>query len=183
MTDTGITPSHTTRTGFRLPKPTANQIWVTVALVIYTYFTYHILRENDWVPHFRIDLTPLLETSLAIQIHVAAAVTTFSIGLVLMFAKKGFGFHRTLGWSWVAAMAVTAISSFFISTISPVHFSPIHALSAWTLIALPMGVAAVRRGDVKKHRKEMTSMFVRGMLIAGLFTFLPGRLMFSLFFG
>jgi hypothetical protein len=36
--------------------------------------------------------------------------------------------------------------------------------------------------QIAAHRKQMTDMFVGGMLIAGLFTFLPGRLMWSLFF-
>jgi uncharacterized membrane protein len=59
---------------------------------------------------------------------------------------------------------------------------PIHALSAWTLVALPMGIAAIRARNIRAHRMTMTSMFVGGMLIAGLFTVMPGRLLWTVFF-
>ena len=79
-------------------------------------------------------------------------------------------------------MALTAGSSFLISSFTQTYFSPIHALSAWTLIGLPMGIAAVRRKKIADHRKKMTEMFVGGMVIAGMFSFLPGRLMWDTFF-
>ncbi|MEL6664748.1 MAG: DUF2306 domain-containing protein [Pseudomonadota bacterium] len=155
-----------------------------LAFAIYLVVSHFILAaQPDLNPHFRIDLSPLLEAPLQIQIHVAGALSAFFIGLVLLAAPKGFRFHKTLGWTWIVAMSVTAVSSFFITGIFQNAYSPIHALSAWTLIGLPFGVAAIRRRDVKKHRQTMTGMFLGGMAIAGLFTFLPGRLMWSLFIG
>ena len=97
-------------------------------------------------------------------------------------ARRGGGLHKTLGWTWVIAMAVTALSSFFITGLNGSFFSWIHGLSAWTLIGLPAGIHAIRNKDVKKHAKNMTGMFLGAMIIAGLFTFLPGRFMWSLFF-
>jgi len=79
-------------------------------------------------------------------------------------------------------MSVTAISSFFITGLMGSSYSPIHALSAWTMIGLPFGIAAIRRRDVQQHRRSMTGMFVGGMVVAGLFSFLPGRLMWHIFF-
>lgn len=79
-------------------------------------------------------------------------------------------------------MSITAISSFFITGIMGSTYSPIHALSAYTMLGLPFGIAAVRRRNIPKHRKDMTGMFVGAMVIAGLFSFLPGRLMWSLVF-
>ncbi|MBI1339474.1 DUF2306 domain-containing protein [bacterium] len=128
------------------------------------------------------DLSPLAAAPIFLKAHVAGAVGAFVVGLVLLSARKGFGLHRTLGWTWVALMAVTAGSSFFLTGLMGSSYSPIHLLSAWTLIGLPMGVAAVRRRDIASHRKQMTGMFVGGMAVAGLFTFLPGRMMWSLFF-
>ena len=133
--------------------------------------------------HFRIDLTPILQAPGIIQMHVLGAVTAFTVGLVLLLAPKGFRLHKTLGWIWVAAMGTTAISSFFITGLNGTAYSPIHALSAWTVIMLPFGIAAIRKRDVKSHSKRLTSMYLGGMGVAGLFSFLPGRLMFSLFFG
>ena len=113
---------------------------------------------------------------------MAGATLSFAIGCVLLAGVKGRAMHRTLGYVWVAAMAVTAISSFFLQSINPGSFSFIHALSAWTMIVLPMGLAAARRKNIAKHRKEMTGLFMGGLLVAGLFSFLPGRLMWHLFF-
>lgn len=46
-----------------------------------------------------------------------------------------------------------------------------------------MAIYAVRRGKVQAHRRAMTGMFVGGLLVAGALTFLPGRLMWAIFFG
>lgn len=113
--------------------------------------------------------------------HMTAAFLALGIGTALMIGVKGSAAHRTLGYTWVAAMAFTAVSSFWIQTSG--HFSFIHFLSGWTTIALPLGVAFARRREVRRHARMMTSVFVGGLLIAGLLTFLPGRLMFTLFFG
>lgn len=155
-------------------------IWA--ALAIYAVASIWILAGANAVPRFRFDPTPLIESGVAIQVHVAAAVLTLAIGTGLMFAPKGFRFHRTAGWAWVASMAVTAGSSFFITAIFQTHYSPIHALSAWTMIGLPMGIAAIKRRDIASHRKAMTDMFVGGMLLAGLFSLLPGRMLWHVFF-
>ena len=68
-------------------------------------------------------------------------------------------------------------------SINPGGFSLIHLLSGWTIISLPMAIYAVRRGKVQAHRRAMTGMFVGGLLVAGALTFLPGRLMWAIFFG
>ena len=161
--------------GWSWPLIIAGGIYVGVTQAILSGYPETDIR-------FRLSLDPILAASFAIQLHVVAATTCFCVGLVLLMAPKGFGFHKTLGWTWVAAMAITALSSFFITGIMGNAYSPIHALSAWTLIGLPFGIAAIRRRDVKKHRDSMTGMFVGGMAIAGLFTFLPGRIMWDVFF-
>jgi uncharacterized membrane protein len=35
---------------------------------------------------------------------------------------------------------------------------------------------------VQAHRRAMTGMFVGGLIVAGALTFLPGRLMWAIFF-
>lgn len=165
-----------------LKKVSKNTWIIGGALTVYAGISTAILIDAGAVPHFRIDLSPVLTAGTAIQVHVTAAVTTLAIGTFLMFAPKGFRLHRTFGWAWVIAMALTAGSTFFIQAIFQNAYSPIHALSAWTLLGLPFGIAAVKRRDVKKHRKMMTDMFVGGMLIAGLFSLLPGRMMWHVFF-
>lgn len=120
---------------------------------------------------------------LAIKIHLTAAVTALLIGIALMMRVKGTGLHKVLGWTWVIAMGVTAVSSLFIRELNHGHFSFIHLLSGWTIVGLPGAVYAIKRGKVATHRKAMTGMFVGGLLLAGLFAFLPGRLLWALVLG
>ncbi|MEO1642808.1 MAG: DUF2306 domain-containing protein [Pseudomonadota bacterium] len=159
-------------------------VWVIgIAAAIYAGVYVMILASNPNVsPKFRLSAEPLLNTGPIIQVHVAGAMSAFIIGTVLMLGPKGRGYHRPLGWIWVIAMAVTAISSFFITGLMGKWYSPIHALSAWTVLALPFAVAAVRRRKIKEHRKAMTGMFFGGIIIAGLFSFLPGRVMWHMLF-
>ena len=129
------------------------------------------------------NLSLLRGAPLVIQLHVAAASTALLIGAGLMMGPKGTTIHRSLGWTWVIAMMTTAISSFFIHTINPGGFSPIHALSAYVSIGVPMAVAFARRHNIRAHRRMMTGNFLFGLIVAGAFTLVPGRLMWKVFFG
>jgi uncharacterized membrane protein len=120
---------------------------------------------------------------IQIQIHVAAVSTALAVGIALMLGLKGNTVHRTLGWIWVVAMATAAISSLFIHRSNPGGFSFLHLFAGWTLIALPMGVFAARKHNVRLHGRTMTGLFVGGLLIAGAFAFMPGRLMWQIAFG
>ena len=121
--------------------------------------------------------------SPVIQAHVMAAVAAFGLGLILFLNRKGSRFHKLMGWTWVGLMATTAGSSLFITGLNGDHYSLIHGLTAFTLLMLPIGVMAARRHDVVRHRRTMTGLFLGALIVAGAFTFLPGRLMWSLFFG
>ena len=122
------------------------------------------------------------DAGLAIQIHLACAVAAFVIGAILLLGAKGTLSHRTLGWIWAGAMGATAISSFFIHSIRPGGLSLIHALSGWVVVALPAGLYAARRHNVRMHRRAMTGLYFGGMFVAGGFAFLPGRLLGQVFF-
>jgi uncharacterized membrane protein len=80
-------------------------------------------------------------------------------------------------------MMTVAVSSLFIQLINNGHFSYIHLLSGWTILTLPLGVAFARRHKVKPHARMMTGLFTGGLILAGLFAFFPGRLMWQVFFG
>lgn len=129
------------------------------------------------------DLGLIARQTPVLQLHILAACLALLIGLVLLVGEKGSGLHRTLGWLWAVAMATVAISSIFIRDINGGVFSWIHLLTGWTLIILPMGLYAARRHRVAAHRRHMTGLFVGALVIAGMFTFLPGRLMWRVFLG
>lgn len=137
---------------------------------------------SPWRPHLpRLDL--LAHAPLAIQVHVATVVSALGVGLVLMSGVKGSRLHRTLGWGFVTFMAVTAIASLFIHEVNRHGFSLLHLFTGWTLIALPVGMAAARRHKVHLHARMMTGLFTGGLIVAGVIAFLPGRLMWRVFFG
>ncbi|KPP85963.1 MAG: putative membrane protein [Rhodobacteraceae bacterium HLUCCO07] len=128
-------------------------------------------------------LTPFFDSSLVVQLHIVTALAALAIGPVALMRRRRDRLHRTLGYVWVTAMAVTALSSFFIYTIRILGpFSPIHALSAATLVLLWVGIGHIRAGRVADHRRTMLSLYVFGMGIPGLFTLLPGRIMNAILF-
>ncbi len=129
-------------------------------------------------------LVPLLSAAPVIQIHAFAAIAAFGLGIVQLVAPKGALPHRSLGWLWVCLMAGVALSSFWIHTIRTFgDFSLIHVLSIVTLVALPAAVLDARRHRVAKHARGMRILFVAALLIAGIFTFMPGRIMHDVAFG
>ncbi|QCI68727.1 DUF2306 domain-containing protein [Phreatobacter stygius] len=122
-------------------------------------------------------LAPLLAAPVMIQIHAIAALALIPLTLAQFMRRKGGSAHRVLGWSWVVLMAIVAISSFWIHSIRLIGpFSPIHILSLITLFGLFGAIIARRRGDIARHRRIMM-MVTGGWVAAGLFAFLPGRVM------
>jgi uncharacterized membrane protein len=131
-------------------------------------------------------LDPLLAAPLVVQLHAFAAMAAFVLGIVQFTAPKGTLPHRTLGYTWVALMLAIALSSFAIQGMNMNHwhgFSLIHLLSISVLITVPMAVLAARRHRVGTHSKAMISVFAGALVIAGAFTFLPGRIMHRVVFG
>lgn len=129
-------------------------------------------------------LEPLIHASPAIQIHTAAALSAFALGLVQFAAPKGTLPHRTLGWAWVLLMVTVCLSAFFIHELRTWgEWSPIHLLAIFTLIMLPLAVLRARRHEVAGHKRAMTSIFLGALLIAGLFTVWPGRIMYEVVTG
>jgi uncharacterized membrane protein len=129
-------------------------------------------------------LAPLLNASPAIQLHAFAAMGAFVLGVVQLVAPKGTLPHRSLGWIWVVLMLIVCATSFWIHELrlwGP--WSPIHLLSIFTLIMLPVAVVQARRHNVVGHRTAMIGIFTGALVIAGLFTFVPGRIMHALAFG
>jgi uncharacterized membrane protein len=123
-------------------------------------------------------LTPLLDASAAIQVHAFAALAALAIGAAQLAAPKGTIPHRAVGCSWVTLMTIVAASSFWIHELrvwGP--WSPIHLLSIFTLGALPLAVMHARGHRIARHRNAMIGIFTGALVVAGLFTLLPGRIM------
>jgi uncharacterized membrane protein len=122
------------------------------------------------------------ELTLPIAIHLFAVLPAVILGVLQIATPKGTPLHRRLGWLWVAAMAVTALSSFWI--IGPKNggsFSVIHLLSVWVLFALGSAIWFIRRGNVRAHRYFMVGTLA-GLVAAGIGAMVPGRLLSQVLF-
>ncbi len=129
-------------------------------------------------------IAPLLQASSAIQVHALAAMSAFVLGLVQFAAPKGTLPHRTVGWIWVALMLAVCGSSFYVHELriwGP--WSPIHLLSIGTPIALAFALWAAHTHRVASHRQAMLWTFLGALVVAGVFTLVPGRVMHSVVFG
>jgi uncharacterized membrane protein len=129
-------------------------------------------------------LEPLLSASPAIKLHAFAAMAAFALGIVQFWRPKGTSAHRAIGWLWAGLMLVIGVSAFFIHELRLWgSWSPIHLLAILTLVTLPIGVLHARRHRIGQHRIYMISIFCGALLIAGLFTFVPGRIMHAVIVG
>jgi uncharacterized membrane protein len=129
------------------------------------------------------NFNPLLEASIAIQMHTAAAVVAIGLSLAMLAARKGTATHKLLGRTWVAMMAAVSISSFWIVELRHGQFSPIHLLSAVTLAALVYAIWQAKRGNIRAHKRSMLMTMAGALAGAGAFTLMPGRIMGQVFFG
>ena len=122
--------------------------------------------------------TPILAAPLAIQLHLATVIPAALLGTFLSLRPKGTPVHQLLGKIWLFLMVMTAASAFFIHEIRMIgSFSPIHLLSTYVIVGSFRAVAAARRHDIAAHRRTVGGMYLGGIVGAGLFSFLPGRMM------
>jgi uncharacterized membrane protein len=81
-------------------------------------------------------------------------------------------------------MIVVCVSAFFIHELRIWRaWSPIHLLAIFTLVMLPIAVWRAHKHAIDRHRRAMLGLFFGALVIAGLFTFLPGRIMHAVVFG
>jgi uncharacterized membrane protein len=130
------------------------------------------------------NLAPLVNAPVPIQLHAYAALAAFALGVVQLARVKGTSSHRGLGYVWVGLMLTVALSSFWIHELrlwGP--WSPIHLLSIFTLAMLPLAVLFAHRHNVRAHKSAMIGIFSGALVIAGLFTLAPGRIIYTVVFG
>jgi len=133
------------------------------------------------------NLTPVFEAPFAVQIHLLTVVPAFVIGTwQIFFSTKGKPLHRTLGYTYLALMSVTAVAALFIhetNSEGPFGLSLIHLFVPLTFFGVVRAIATARRHDVRGHRRAMLGLYLGGVLIAGSLAFAPGRIMHQIFFG
>ena len=114
---------------------------------------------------------------LVIWGHAICATAAVFLGIWQLAQSKGTINHRRVGWLWVMLMVFVALSSFWIQELNPDGtMSIIHLLSVITLASLVIAIIAIHNKNINAHQCCMIGCFV-GLCVAGVFTFLPGRLL------
>jgi uncharacterized membrane protein len=130
------------------------------------------------------NLAPIAEAPLAVQIHLATVVPAFLLGTwLIFFSSKGARMHRAIGVAYLVLMTVTATAAIFIRQLRPGSFSLLHLFVVLTYWSVFSAIWNLRRKNIRGHQRAMIGLYVGGLLIAGGLTFLPGRIMHRLFFG
>jgi len=119
--------------------------------------------------------------SIWLPIHLATAVPAVPLGAYVLLRRKGDRVHKLLGRIWAMLMMVAALSSFALTGMLG-HIGPIHILSLLVITGVPRAIWAARQGRIAGHVRGMTIMY-GSTVLAGLFAFLPGRMLGVWLFG
>lgn len=126
----------------------------------------------------------LLSQTFPIPVHAIVAMAAIIIGGLQLSLKKGTSLHKFMGRIWVILMLVVSFTSFFIHKLNLWgKYSPIHLLSIWVIICVVLGVYFARTGNIKRHKSFMVWTYWLALVLTGLFTFYPDRVMNIIFFG
>ncbi|WP_426167828.1 DUF2306 domain-containing protein [Sandarakinorhabdus sp. DWP1-3-1] len=126
-----------------------------------------------------------------VWVHLATILAATALTPMMLLRRKGTMSHRTLGYVWVGAMLLTAVTSLFFNTggrpgnmgVFTGDFSFIHILSVWVLLQVPLIAVRARRHEVMRHEASVRGMVIGALLIAGFFTFPFQRMLGSWLFG
>jgi uncharacterized membrane protein len=126
-------------------------------------------------------------SSPIVFLHLLVVLPCFFLGSYLLFAKKGSTFHLLGGKVYMVLMFFTGGLTLFIPAEVGArllnHFGFLHLLSLVTLWAVPRAWFAIKRGNVKTHKRAMILLYVGGILLAGGFAILAkGRYLNTLLF-
>ena len=132
------------------------------------------------------NFAPILSAPFEIQIHVAAAVLALVLGPVALYRQKRDRLHKVMGYVWVVAMLIVAVSALFIeAVVMPVvgPYGPIHLFAFWTFTSLWQAMAAIFRRDVRRHQTIMRALYWQALGLTALLSMLPGRRINEMVFG
>ena len=120
----------------------------------------------------------LFSATPPIPLHAVAALMAMLLGGVQLYLSKGTPLHKLIGRIWIGLMAVVSLSSFFIYELKIWgYYRLIHLLSIWVLISLIGGIYFAKIGKIEWHKWTMTLIYFLALILTGIFTLLPERIM------
>tara|TARA_B110000902_G_scaffold2108_2_gene2341 strand:- start:6342 stop:6740 length:399 start_codon:yes stop_codon:yes gene_type:complete len=119
--------------------------------------------------------------------HLGAMAPAFLMATFMMVTKKGTEVHKLIGRIYMVLMLFTAMVTLLMSAqVGPRlfnHFGFIHLLSVLVLYCVPSAYWAIKNGNVKRHKWSMIGLYIGGLIVAGGFTLMPGRMLGNVLFG
>jgi uncharacterized membrane protein len=140
-----------------------------------------VLMSLSWMIERPADWRPPPGARIALYVHLFTVVPAVPLGAWVLWARKGTSAHKLLGRIWGALMMVTAVSSFWLQTLSG-GLSFIHLFSVVTIVSIPLSIWHARRGNIRAHMNAIRGVYA-GLIAAGVFAVVPGRSMGALLFG
>jgi len=124
-----------------------------------------------------------------IYIHAFFALIAVPVGLYILLTKKGTQKHKLTGCIWTLFLLIVSFTALFIQAINPGEYSLIHLLIPWTIGSLIYSIWSIRKFQKTKlqkykkaHMYSMIGVYVGALLVAGVFTLMPGRLFYEILF-
>jgi len=124
-----------------------------------------------------------------IYIHAFFALIAVPVGLYILLTKKGTQKHKLTGRIWTLFLLIVSFTALFIQAINPGEYSLIHLLIPWTIGSLIYSIWSIRKFQKTKlqkykkaHMCSMIGVYVGALLVAGVFTLMPGRLFYEILF-
>jgi len=151
-----------------------------ILVYLFCYFKYdRIFRSSIQTKKFlHLNLSYLISQPNPVPSHALIACGALVLGAWQLYAKKGNRTHKYIGYLWVSLMLYVSISSFWIHSIQTVgFFSLIHVLSCLTIWILYKAIRAAQQKNISKHQRMLKLLYLLGLVITGLLTFLPNRAM------
>ncbi len=163
--------------GTRYDKSLApNRVEQISGLLAIVLMGFIIVAVVKGMPHWH-------EIPFIIWPHLVLIMIALALTPIMLLRRRGDKAHRALGWIWTICMFSTAVISLGIRLINHGGFSPIHLLSLFTILGVPVLVIAARRHDIARHRGQARGFVIGALLVAGFFTFPFNRLLGSWLFG
>ena len=119
-------------------------------------------------------------------VHFATIAPCFLIGVWMLLRPKGTPVHKVLGKVYVVLISFSAVvAAAMPATLGPRlwnHVGFIHLFCVMVFVSVPLAIWGIKHGNVRLHAYTMQGLFFGGILIAGTFALMPGRLLYTWLF-
>ena len=119
-------------------------------------------------------------------VHFATIAPCFLIGTWVLLRRKGTPVHKRLGRIYMVFISFSSIvAAAMPAALGPRlwnHFGFIHLFCVLVFVSVPLAIWAIKHGKVRMHANTMMGLFFGGILIAGTFALMPGRLLHTWLF-